>query len=1002
MQKTHTKATGSQAFDDAYKMLNAEQKEAVDAIEGPVMVIAGPGTGKTQILTLRIANILRKTDSKAENILALTFTESGARAMRERLVSLIGERAYDVAIYTFHGFADSLIGRYPEAYSTIIGGRAASDIERILIIEAILTDTNFRALRPSGDPAFYVKPIKDAIHSLKQEYISPDAFAESVAIQADALQSIERYHSKGAHAGKERGEYKEAVKHLERNQELLEAYRIYESAMRSQKLYDFDDMIIKTIEALLHDEDMLRDLQEQYHYVLADEHQDVNGSQNKMLELLVNFHDAPNLFVVGDEKQAIYRFQGASLDNFLYFENVFGKTRSISLSLNYRSVQGILDTAFDLIKTDDPVLAPLRVSLEAVNAGKSKVEQYHFPHQAIEDSFIVKKIQEDIQNGISPDEIVVIVRTNKEVEDFAVALRKEGIAATPSADSDILEHPVTQAIARLLKALHAPTDESLLVRLLHEPYLKVHVGDMAKILRSYSRSMPLSQLLRDREELQRINVGDVETILNITAMIDEVRDRSLVNPPHRLLEELLERSGFISHVLREDPFEGVRVVRRVYDEVEGMVRRNEVESVLDVERRLDLHRQYGISFTAPFIPTGIKSVQVMTAHKSKGLEFEVVYVPHMTDRVWGSKHSRDLFALPIVKHEVGEFDVVEDDERRLLYVAMTRAKLCLRLSSSDQNQDGKEQTSSRFLTGLREELLAHGDNEAFIGSFSPVQDLVSLDPLPITTELILETLSDRGFSPTALNNYLKSPWEYFYRNVLRVPQIKTTELQFGSAVHFVLDSLVRQKIAKGEEFTVNDIKELLSVGLSREAITTEEFTRLHERGLEALLVYTEQLGATSDMNSRTEVKLEGEIETGLPSYPLLKINGTLDRVDYEGGAIARVVDYKTGKPKTRGFIEGTTADSTGDYKRQLTFYALLLSLQEDDAKHCRTGVLSFVEPDTHGKIKEEVFTITDEEIEALKVELISVTAEILKGDALRAPCDPKVCHYCDLVSVWQS
>jgi DNA helicase-2/ATP-dependent DNA helicase PcrA len=374
----------------------------------------------------------------------------------------------------------------------------------------------------------------------------------------------------------------------------------------------------------------------------------------------------------------------------------------------------------------------------------------------------------------------------------------------------------------------------------------------------------------------------------------------------------------------------------------------------------------------------------------------------MTDRVWGSKKSRDLFVLPIVKHEVGDFDANEDDERRLLYVAMTRAKQTLVLTASQVNGDGKDQTASRFLLNLDDSRLVAIDTKEFEEAFSPVGDLRTLAPLPITTDIIIETLSERGFSPTAFNNYLKSPWEYFFRNILRVPQIKSTELQFGTAVHSVLDTLVRHKLSAGIAFTVNDISQLLERSFNQESITDEEYTRLHERGLAAIMVYGEHLKESVSVTSRTEVKLEASMETGIDEYPVLKLNGALDRVDYDGERIVKVVDYKTGKPKTRGHIEGTTADSTGDYKRQLTFYALLLSLQSDTAKHCRTGVLSFVEPDTHGTIKEEVFVITDEEIVALKQELIRVTKEIVSGQSLEVACDASVCHYCELVSKWQS
>ena len=315
----NTKTQNTEAsFNEAYKSLNEAQKEAVDITEGPVMVIAGPGTGKTQILTLRIANILIKTDTAPESILALTFTESGAKAMRERLRRYIGATAYQIPIYTFHGFAQKLIKDYPDAYTRVIGGRPASDLEKITLIESILDSGEVKLLRPMGAPAYYVSHILRMFGQMKQEYITPDDFAKIITAQEVELEGIEKIHEKGAHKGKVRGEYMKKEKSIAKNHELLHIYRQYEALLTDKKLYDFEDMIVETVKALSDkkNEDMLRDLQEQYQYVLADEHQDVNGSQNKILELLCAYHDSPNIFVVGDEKQAIYRFQGASLENF--------------------------------------------------------------------------------------------------------------------------------------------------------------------------------------------------------------------------------------------------------------------------------------------------------------------------------------------------------------------------------------------------------------------------------------------------------------------------------------------------------------------------------------------------------------------------------------------------------------------------------------------------------------------------------------------------------------
>jgi DNA helicase II / ATP-dependent DNA helicase PcrA len=419
-----SKTTAVNEFEKILGKLNPTQKEAVDTIEGPVMVIAGPGTGKTQILTLRIANILKQTDTKPEQILALTFTESGVKAMRARLTSFIGAAAYQVPIYTFHGFAGELIRKYPDAYRYIVGGRPATDLEKISTIEEILEDNTFKRLRPHGDHGYYVKPILDAIATLKKENIEPEDFSAYIKEQESKLSEIEKIYQKGAHKGKIRGEYLEAEKFLERNLELLQVYQRYVATLRSKKLFDYEDMIIETINVLENESDILLDVQEQYQYILADEHQDVNGSQNRLIELIASYHDNPNVFVVGDEKQAIYRFQGASLENFLYFGELYKSAKIISLTSNYRSNQQILDIAHEAIQTTDADINKLRLPLKAENKHSAVIAKRAFAHTAIEDAFVVEKVKQHHDSGVDWSEIAIIVRTNKEVENLAAALRQ--------------------------------------------------------------------------------------------------------------------------------------------------------------------------------------------------------------------------------------------------------------------------------------------------------------------------------------------------------------------------------------------------------------------------------------------------------------------------------------------------------------------------------------------------------------------------------------------------
>jgi DNA helicase II / ATP-dependent DNA helicase PcrA len=988
-------------FETAYARLNPAQKEAVDTIEGPVMVIAGPGTGKTQILTLRIANILLRTDTAPENILALTFTESGARAMRERLHSYIGNRAYRVHIHTFHEFAGSLINMYPDSYDRAVGGRPATDLEKVGILEDIIETGKVRSLRPHGNHTFYIKPIMSAIALMKREYITPDTFVEIIKKQEDILRETPQFHEKGAHKGKVRGEYQKLEKELTKNRELLFVYRAYDAALTTQNLYDFEDMIYETVRALTQNEDMLRDLQERFQYVLADEHQDVNGSQNKILELLASFHDRPNLFVVGDEKQAIFRFQGASLENFLYFEEKFPHTKTIALRENYRSVQKILDVSHELITAVDSPAAELRVPLTAETDEVGSVQKSIFSHEAVEDEGVVSEISGLIAAGVPKEEIAIIVRSNREVETFALLLRAKGIPANATADGDILYHPITTHVRLLLSAVLEVGNEEALFSVLHAPYWGITRTDLVHVLRERSYARPLASIIEDSEFLGTLPLSDTESILKVARTLGDARNRMVTEAPHRVLEYILTASGFINHILKEDPLEGGRVVRRLYDEIESLVRTHETSTLTDVLRMFTTRVTHSLPLNAPYIHTNTDAVQVMTAHKSKGLEFEHVFVPHLTDSRWGDTSKPTYFKIPITKQvNQDEFDAL-DDERKLLYVAMTRAKRGLHLSSSKQNVEGRPFSETPLLDEIGEAhitVLSTEDSEA---AFNPLQALEHTeDAAPVDVMFLQTTLRDRGISATSLNNYLRSPWNYLYRNVLRVPEVQAESAQFGTALHNTLRKVTQYRSVNNTLPTTTLIKTYFEHELGRLPLTVHEYTRLHERGLEALTAYLDTVGPRLPMGTKEEVKFEAVLETGDETFPHVRLTGNLDRLDYDTqGNLIGIVDYKSGKPKTRGYIEGTTKDSTGDYKRQLTFYALLLSLQDDTRYHTKNGTLSFVESDEKGKIHEESYTITDEEVEALRLEILRVVREIAHGAFLNAPCDSDTSDYCHLVSM---
>ncbi|OGG41907.1 hypothetical protein A2837_01715 [Candidatus Kaiserbacteria bacterium RIFCSPHIGHO2_01_FULL_46_22] len=973
-------------FEEAYAKLNSHQKAAVDTIDGPVMVIAGPGTGKTEILALRIANILLRTDTRPENILALTFTDAGAHNMRNRLARYIGADSYHVAVHTFHSFAGEQIGRYPDAYPSIIGGRAASDIEKLQIIEEIINDNDFKLLRPHGDPLYYVREIPRAISDLKKEYVTPEIFAERITEEETLLASLPKLHEKGAHKGKVRKDYLEFEKRVSKHRELLRVYQLYQATLRDRRLYDFEDMIVETVKALEGNEDMLRDLQETYQYILADEHQDVNESQNRILEILADFHDRPNIFVVGDEKQAIFRFQGASLNNFLYFQDRFPGTKVIALTDNYRSTSKILDLSYELIKTDDEILRDLRVPLNAAGAASSetgRVEHRNFPHEAIEDEWVIEEVKAALASGTAPDDIVIITRYNRDVLHFTNRLRQSGIEASPSADIDILEHPITLSVETLIRAASLINDEKALFDCLLCGCWRLEAGDLARVFAARSTEWPLARLIADANKLGELGIENPSPILKVGELLSEARLESATKPPHQVLHFLIKESGFLDHIMQTDPIEGASVLRRVYDEIETAVISQQATTLREVATQFQYRRLHNLPITAPFVISNKGSVQVMTVHKSKGLEFDTVILPRVTDKCFGKSSKRDLFKLPLTQNrsQLGENDE-EDDERRLLYVAMTRAKTSLLVSAGEMNGEGKPLDLSRFLPSIGLEYLKTVDVAAQVVDFEPAKIFASKSTsFQLTPEIIKALFLARGFSVTHLNNYLEDPQKYFYDNLLRRPQPRAVSLLFGTTVHEVLDQAALHISKNGVLPSDTLISDWLKGALRKLPLSVSEDTSLHERAYSALLAYLPTLARNVGEKSRSEFSVSTILKTDDPDLPEIPLTGKLDRVDFdEAGNITRVADYKTGKAKSRNDVAGETKSSDGKYKRQLVFYGLLLSLSNPDRPLPAEFTISFVEPKESGDIVEHTFTVTRDEIEELKGEVIRVAKEIISGE----------------------
>ena len=481
----------SKKFEEEYKKLNPAQKEAVEAIDGPVMVVAGPGTGKTKILTLRIANILIKTDTAPESILALTYTTSGVIAMREKLLEIIGDRAYRVNIFTFHAFCEHIIKEFPFYFEELEDGRVVTDLERVEIVESIIKKNKFEHLVSFHDEFSFLNKIVDGVLTIKREGLSPEDFVEKLPVWKKELLKDESIYYKKDFGKFKKGQIKPAEeekikKKIERAGELAEIFELYQKELKSHGLYDFSDMILYVLEELSKNKDLKADVQEKYQYLLVDEHQDTNEGQNNIIEFLTNalhLEGKPNIFTVGDEKQSIYRFQGASAETFSRFENLYKDIKSIKLKENYRSTQNILNGAHSLIVKSKGLEDSIR--LHSNIKDNQKINVLEFSNYKFELLYLALDIKSKIESGVAPSEIAVLYRANKNVSDVKTILDFYQIPYTIFSKDKVLDDPNIRNLINILKVISNLNDDHHLGKVFFAKFLNLDAYDVVRILDKY-------------------------------------------------------------------------------------------------------------------------------------------------------------------------------------------------------------------------------------------------------------------------------------------------------------------------------------------------------------------------------------------------------------------------------------------------------------------------------------------------------------------------------------
>ena len=958
-------------FESAYSRLNDAQKLAVDTIYGPVAVIAWPGTGKTQLLTLRIANILTKTDVTPRNILALTYTEAGSFAMRERLRSFIGTDALRVNIETFHGFCKWLIDEeFPERFVRSPGMKMLEELDARRMIAKILLNGDYTYLKPRHDPELYMGDVSRIVGQLKREGISPEFFREKIDEAIADLPNNEELHykkdSKWWKKGERKAEYTDSEQRLQRQRELTYVYRAYEEALVTESRYDYDDMILLVRNQLRDDPQFLALIREQYQFIMVDEFQDTNGLQSSIVDLIMDGQDQPNILVVGDDEQSIYRFQGAVMENIINFCDKYREKglSVIPLTQNYRSTQTILDASRELIRNNTESLEKAlnldKHLIKNANLDERKISLFTPSDPQIEIAGIISEIRSLHESGIPWSEIAIIYRKNANPVHLVEYLKREKIPFHKQKGENLLHHPEAQKLLKTLKIIDNSYQNELFWEVmlfdfwgLDLHYLLSFQGKMRASNGEYRKSL-FQVFLEDDDMFVRSVAG------KITQFTRDAANKTLV----QFFESFLESSGYRSFALaQEDKIERLSILNSFFDEIKTFASLHPESTLKDfIDYIVDLDH-YGLSPTTQPIRMESDAVELMTAHGSKGLEFQAVFLYDATSKNWESSRDPSKLSVTVSLFEKHIIDKSEkknqklEEERRLWYVAMTRAKRYLTISASD-NGDMRLQPSS-FITEIPE-----NTREKIDIQIDPVNVIMAQTaPLPqidwseATKTELQKRAKNYDLSVTALNTWLKSPREFLEKYLIRQPAGKMPSASFGTAVHAALAYI-------GEYFNEHNSLPSHSLWMSK-----VEETLLHEiltkKEQEDFLKKTEEVIASylskNDCPLAARALVEERFGWKKVVVSGMRLTGVFDRVENLPDGTMQVVDFKTGKPdKGR--------EQLADYERQLYFYRLLWDGSNQN-KILSRGALDFVEWNTGDTVNRSIFTYDEAGLELLRKQI---------------------------------
>ena len=951
---------------DILATLTTEQRRAVEYDGGPLLIVAGAGTGKTHVLTARIVHLIASGAARPHEILALTFTEKAAGQMQERidLNTPLGQN--DVAIRTFNAFGDEILREFAVELGRVGELRVLSPAEQVIFMRENLFDLPLRRYRPAGDPLRHVRALLDLFARARDEDISPQQYAGHAA-QLRGLASTDAA----------------AADECDAQEELAAAYAAYSDLKEQRGVIDFGDQVALALRLFRERPAAAARLARRYRHVLVDEFQDTNTAQWRLIERVVAEHR--RLTVVGDDDQSIFAWRGATLGNFAAFTAAYPEAEVMTLVENRRSAQPLLDAAYRLISHNtDRLEHSLGIDkhLRGRPATDDEPGAQHlsFAGAAEEAEAVAERIaQQAVREQRELGDFAVLVRYNADATRVLNALAARNVPTHFSGGGQLYERPEIRLLVSFLSSVAAPSDSRHLYYLATSTLYGFPPGELARIAEAQSRRQRSLRDLFDeaaRGETSGLGSIAVSAARNLVTDLEHYQARAAELTTAELLYEFLDRSKLLARYLDPDSSlaeEQGRNVARFFRLVQSAGRALPLDRAAYFVPHLELLREAGDDPGSADFERSPNAVNVLSIHKAKGLEFAVVYLVAATqERLPGQYRGAEL-ALPAGLESGGGAgrDRHVAEERRLAYVAVTRAKDVFFFTSSSDYGGQRAYRPSQFIA----EALGRAPDRvpARSAAYDELQRFQVAPPEADTALPALGADDVLTLSYSQIEDYRSCPLRYRFAHVLRIPVLPTPQQIYGLALHQAVgEHLARRR--DGEEPTVEDIQATFRAAWVSEGFISAQHERERfDAGLAAL-------------------RLFHELEAGQPPPDLVeqrfafmlgrdRVVGRWDRVDREeGGAV--LTDYKS----TVVEPDSDRPQRSANQSLQLRLYAL--AHERSYGQRPARAVLHFLETGARGEI-----VPADSDLSAVAV-VVSSTAEKIRRRDFAATPSPRVCGSC--------